>query len=240
MTGSCGAAGSGGEEADGMRIILFGPPGSGKGTQGELVERKYGLPRISTGDLLRQAVADKTPLGLKAEAMMNGGKLVSDDIVENLIRERTAEPDCSKGYLLDGFPRNIAQARSLEAMDPKRPEIVIEIDVDLDILVKRLESRRICVGCGAVYNNKLQPSKNEERCDSCGSPLHQRKDDQPEVIRERMRVYGEQTEKLREYYLAKKVYTRVDGTGTVEEVFSRISRYLDRELVQAGSTKGLT
>ncbi len=218
---------------------MFGPPGSGKGTQGELVERKYGLPRISTGDLLRRAVTDKTHLGLKAEAMMNQGKLVSDDIVEELVRERIARPDCDRGYLLDGFPRNIVQARILEAMDPKRPEIVIEIDVNQDILIKRLESRLICAGCGAVYNNQLQPLKNEERCESCGSPLHQRKDDQPEVIRERMRVYREQTEKLREYYLAKKVYTRVDGTGTLEEVFSRISRYLDRELVQAGSTKGL-
>jgi adenylate kinase len=222
-----------------MRIILFGPPGSGKGTQGELVERKYGLPRISTGDLLRRAVADKTPLGLKAEAMMNQGKLVSDDIVEDLVRERTAQPDCQKGYLLDGFPRNLAQARSLEAMDPERPEIVIDIDVNLELLIKRLESRRVCAGCSAVYSITHQPSKNEGRCDLCGGPLQQRKDDQPEVIRERMRVYREQTEKLREYYLAKKVYHRVDGTGTVEEVFGWISRYLDRQLAQAEAIKGL-
>jgi adenylate kinase len=222
-----------------MRIILFGPPGSGKGTQGELVERKYGLPRISTGDLLRRAVADKTPLGLKAEAMMNQGKLVSDDIVEDLVRERTAQPDCHKGYLLDGFPRNLDQARSLEAMDPERPEIVIEIDVDPEILVQRLENRRVCADCGAVYNRTHQPSKTEGRCDLCDGPLQRRKDDQPEVIRERMKVYKEQTEKLREYYLAKKVYHRVDGTGTADKVFGRISRYLDRQMAQAEAAKGL-
>ncbi len=212
-----------------MRIILLGPPGSGKGTQGELVEKKYGLPRISTGDLLRRAVADKTPLGLKAEAMMSQGKLVSDDIVVDLVRERTARPDCRKGYLLDGFPRNLAQARSLEVMDPERPETVIDIDVNLDLLVRRLESRRICADCGAVYNLDLNPLGREGRCDVCGGPVEQRKDDQPEVIRERMRVYKEETAKLREYYSAKDVYHRVDGSGTVEEVFGRISKHLDQE-----------
>ncbi len=222
-----------------MRIILLGPPGSGKGTQGELVEKKYGLPRISTGDLLRRAVADKTPLGLKAETMMNQGKLVSDNIVVDLVRERTAKPDCRKGYLLDGFPRNLAQARRLEAMDPERPEIVIDIDLNLDLLIGRLESRRVCGGCSAVYNHGLNLPRQEDRCDICGGRLEQRKDDQPDIIRERMRVYKERTEKLREYYQTKKVYHRVDGNGTVEEVFGRISGYLDRRLARAEAAKGL-
>jgi adenylate kinase len=213
-----------------MRIILFGPPGSGKGTQGDLIERRYGLPKISTGDLLRQAVRDKTPLGVKAEQMMNRGELVSDEVVEGLVRERIASPDARRGYLLDGFPRNLAQVQSLEAMDGGQPEIVIEIDIDRRLLVDRMQARLTCRNCGAVYNLKLQKPRTEGRCDICGGELYQRADDRPEVIRERLRVYREQAEKIRAHYEAKGVFHRVDGAGSVEDVFRRISGLLDSRL----------
>jgi len=222
-----------------MRIILFGPPGSGKGTQGDLIEKRYGVPRISTGDLLRRAVLEKSALGKKAEAQMNRGKLVSDDIVEGLVRERIAAPDCRAGYVLDGFPRNLAQVRSLEAMDGSRPEMVIEIDVDACTLVERMQSRLTCQKCGAVYNLSLQKPKIKGRCDVCGGPLVQRQDDKPAVITERLRVYREQTEKIKAHYQAKLVYQKLDGSGSVEDVFGRLSRILDQKLVPAKSAKAL-
>jgi adenylate kinase len=213
-----------------MRIILFGPPGSGKGTQGDLVERRYGFPKISTGDLLRRAVRERTPLGIKAEALMRRGELVSDEIVEGLVRERIKRPDALRGYLLDGFPRNLAQVLSLESMDGERPEVVIEIEVDDRSLVERMEGRLTCRTCGAVYSLRLKGPRVEGRCDVCGGELYQREDDRPEVIRERLRVYREQIEKIRAHYRAKGVFRRVDGTGSVADVFARISAILDREL----------
>jgi adenylate kinase len=213
-----------------MRIILFGPPGSGKGTQGDLIEKKYGLPKISTGDLLRRAVLEKTALGRKAEEQMSRGKLVSDEIVEGLVRERIKESDCLAGYILDGFPRNLGQVKSLEAMDGSRPEMAIEIDLDVCTLVERMQSRLTCRNCGAIYNLSLQKPKIKGRCDVCGGQLFQRDDDRPAVISERMRVYREQTEKIRAHYQAKNVYHKVDGSGPVEEVFGRLSRLLDRRL----------
>src|SRR4030066_175165 len=162
-----------------MRIILFGPPGSGKGTQGDLVERRYGIPKISTGDLLRRAVRERTLLGIKAEA---------------------------------------------------RPEVVIEIDVDSRCLIERMQSRLTCRTCGAVYNLRVQKPRTEGRCDVCGGGLYQRADDRPEVIGERLRVYREKTEKIRAHYQAKGVFHRVDGSGSVNDVFGRISGTLDREL----------
>jgi adenylate kinase len=222
-----------------MRIILFGPPGSGKGTQGDLVAKKYGFPKISTGDLLRQAVRDQTPIGRKAEAMMNQGSLVSDDIVEELVGQRIKSPDCRRGYLLDGFPRNIAQAESLEKMDGGRQEIAVEIDIDIPILVRRLGSRRVCSRCGTIYNLSLQAPKKEGRCDACGGSLFQRKDDDPDVIKERLRVYREQTEKIRGFYQAKNVYRRIDGSGMVEDVFGRLCYVLDTDLAKAEANKAL-
>jgi adenylate kinase len=212
-----------------MRVILFGPPGSGKGTQGDLVERRYGFPRISTGDLLRRAVQERTPLGVQAEAMMNRGELVSDEIVLGLVREKIAEPEARRGYILDGFPRNPAQVRGLEALDGGRPEVVIELDVESEVLIERMQGRLTCRNCGATANLRLEKPRVEGRCDLCGGELSQRPDDRPEVIRERLRVYHQQTEKIRPHYQAKGVYHRVDGSGTVDEVFGRISAILDRE-----------
>jgi len=222
-----------------MRIILFGPPGSGKGTQGDLVEKKYGFPKISTGDLLREAVRKQTLIGRKVEAMMNQGSLVRDDIVEELVRQRIKSPDCRHGYLLDGFPRNVAQAESLEEMDGGRQEIAIEIEIDIPILVRRLESRRVCSCCGTIYNLSLQAPGNEGRCDACGGSLFQRKDDDPDVIKERMRVYRERSEQIKGFYQAKNVYRRIDGSGSVEDVFNRLSYVLDAELAKLEANKAL-
>jgi len=210
-----------------MRVILFGPPGSGKGTQADLVERHYGFPKISTGDLLRRAVQDRTPLGIRAEEMMNRGELVADDIVNGLVRERITSPDAERGYVLDGFPRNLAQVHSLESMDGERSEVVIEIDVDRETLVERMQGRLTCRNCGAVTNRSLRKPRTEGRCDVCGGELYQRDDDRPEVISERLRVYRETTEKVRAHYQAKGVFHRVDGAASVDEVFGRIRAVLD-------------
>lgn len=213
-----------------MRIILFGAPGSGKGTQGDLMAKRYGFPRISTGDLLRQAVKMRTPLGRKAEAIMKEGLLVNDEIVEELVRERIADPGCRKGYILDGFPRTVAQAEALKEIDGKRPEIVIGVEVPSEVLMERLSRRRVCPSCQAIYNLIVQPPKDQGQCDVCQSKLVQRSDDEPDVIRERLKVYCEQTEKLKDYYLRKRSYRPVDGRGTIEEIFRRIVHILDEAL----------
>ena len=213
-----------------MRIILFGPPGSGKGTQGDRVEQKYGLPKVSTGDLLRQAVRDGTPLGRRAEDLMRQGLLVNDEIVEALVRERLAKPDCRQGYLLDGFPRNLSQVTILESMDGARPEVVIEIAIPSAEIIARLGGRRTCSACKAIYGVAGQEPRVEGICDVCGGSLYQRPDDKPEVIAERLRVYEEQTARIREHYQAKGVYHLADGAGPVEEVFGRIAAILDRAM----------
>jgi len=213
-----------------MRVILFGAPGSGKGTQGELLEKSFGFPRISTGDLLRRAVREGTPLGKQAEAFMADGRLVSDEIVQGLVRERIDSPDCGRGYILDGFPRTVAQAEAIEDMDGDRPEIVIGIEVRPEVLVRRLSGRRICPACQAVYNLTVQPPREAGVCDSCGTRLIQRPDDTPEVIRERIKVYHAQTEKLRDFYLRKDVYRAVDGERPIGEIFDELTRIVDAAL----------
>jgi adenylate kinase len=215
-----------------MRIILFGPPGSGKGTQGDLIAARCGTPKISTGDLLRRAVREGTALGKKAEAQMNRGALVSDDIVEGLVQERITAPDARSGYLLDGFPRNLDQVRSLEAMDGGRPEVAIEVDVDRNILIERLRGRRTCRSCGAVFNLLVQKPRVDGRCDVCGGELYERADDRLDIIEKRLKVYEEETGGIKSHYRAKSVYRRVDGSGPVETVFALISEILD--LAKAG------
>jgi adenylate kinase len=210
-----------------MRIILLGAPGSGKGTQGDLLGKRTGFPRISTGDLLRLAVRRKSPLGLRAEALMAQGLLVSDDVVEGLVRERIAEADCRGGYILDGFPRTIPQAEALAAMDGGRPEIVIGIEVDPEILIERLSGRRVCPACQAVFNLSGQPPARPGVCDACGGGLVQRPDDTAEVIRKRIAVYLEQTAPLKDYYRRKNGLHTVDGRGTIEEIASAVARILE-------------
>lgn len=213
-----------------MRIILLGPPGCGKGTQADLLEKKFGFPKISTGDLLRKAVDEETPLGKKAEVFMKQGKLVSDEIVVGMIRERLEARGCKEGYILDGFPRNISQAQTLEKINEDCPEIVFDIEMDEQALINRLQARRICSGCGAIYNLLLQKPELEGICDVCGGSLIQRKDDKPSVIKERLRVYHQKTEKLIDYYLRRGVYNKINGRGEVEAVFGRIYAILDKEL----------
>jgi len=216
-----------------MRIILLGPPGSGKGTQADLIEKKYGFPKISTGDLLREAVREGTPLGKKAAMFMNKGQLVSDDIVIAMIKERIEEADCQAGYVLDGFPRNLVQAHALEEIDRNTSEVVIDIQLDEEELISRLQARRICSRCQSIYNIQVRKPKHEGICDKCGATLIQRKDDKPEVIKERLQVYTEKTKRLIDYYSRKNVYHSVDGGGGIEAVFQRICSILDKEITHS-------
>lgn len=220
-----------------MRIVLFGAPGSGKGTQGEILARSHGFPRISTGDLLRQAVKDRTPLGLEAEAFMKAGELVSDDIVIGLVRERLARPDCRRGYILDGFPRTIAQAEAVRAMDPGRVELVIGLEIDPEVLAGRLSSRRVCGSCRAVFNLSAQPPARPGVCDACGGSLELRTDDTPAVIRERLRVYLAQTEPLKAFYRAGGVYRAVSGGGSIESIAVEIGRIADAAIAAVRSAE---
>lgn len=212
-----------------MRIILFGPPGSGKGTQGELIEEKYGFPKISTGDLLRQEVAEQTPLGKKAATQMKKGGLVKDELVVEMVKGRILKDDCRQGYVLDGFPRNISQAREFEGMASHRKEIVIDIQLPEKVIVERLLARRICPGCGVIYNLLVIKPKTEGICDHCGTELIQREDDTREVIEERLKVYHQRTEPLIGYYREKKTYRRVDGSGEIQAVFHQIYSLLEAE-----------
>jgi adenylate kinase len=217
-----------------MRVILLGPPGSGKGTQGDLVGEKYSFPKISTGDILRLEVQEGTPLGKEAKAAMDRGELVSDDIVVEMVKKKILRPDCRKGYVLDGFPRNVSQAQKLEEMEGDRAEIVMDISLTEKALISRLSARRICFRCGAVYNLLARHPKKDGSCDICQSKLIQRQDDRPGVIKERLKVYHRQTEPLIGYYKEKKIYHRIDGEGKIETVFDEISSILDGEIILQG------
>jgi adenylate kinase len=216
-----------------MRVILLGAPGSGKGSVGDLVRSAYGFPKISTGDLLRDAVERKTPLGLEAAAQMGKGRLVDDALVLKLLEERLGRPDCRDGYTLDGYPRNLAQARSLEQLDGGRPEVVFLIETREDVVIRRLATRRVCSSCGAIYNVITRKPAREGVCDVCGKSLIQRTDDRPDVIQERMRTYHMKTEPLIAHYQAKGVLHRVEGNGTVEDTFRPVRAILDEELRRA-------
>ncbi|MBM3312544.1 MAG: adenylate kinase [Candidatus Aminicenantes bacterium] len=205
-----------------MRIVLLGAPGSGKGTVAERLERATGFPRISTGDLLRKAIREKTPLGRKAEGVMAAGGLVPDDLVVGIVRERIAEPDCRAGYILDGFPRTAAQAEALRRLDGGRPEVAVDLEVSAETVVSRLSARRVCPSCQAVYNLVSRPTARPGICDVCGAALVERPDDKAEVIRERFRVYEAQTAPLRESFRARGVLRKVDAEGKPEDVFVRV------------------
>lgn len=217
-----------------MRLILLGAPGSGKGTMGEMISRATGFPRISTGDLLRKAVREDNPVGRKAEAVMKSGGLVEDATVTELVRERIAAPDCLGGYILDGYPRTIAQAEAIEAIDPARPEIVLDLAVGEETIVGRLSGRRICPSCGAVFHVVNMPPKVAGVCDACEGDLVQRADDAAATIRERLRVYHEATAPLQARYRNKGTYRSVDGEGFPEEVYSRIAGVLAGPRPSAG------
>jgi adenylate kinase len=207
-----------------MRIVLLGAPGSGKGTQAQRLQAKYGVPQVSSGDLLRDAVARKTELGLKVKAVMDLGQLVSDDIVLGLIRERLGRPDAARGFILDGFPRNIDQANSLNALlkELGQPiDAVLLLDVRRETLIRRLAGRRTCPTCGTVYNIHSLPA-GTSTCSRDGTQLVQRDDDKEEVVVKRLEVYQKQTKPLIEYYSKLGLLRVVAGEGELEEVFERM------------------
>ncbi|MHA1297937.1 MAG: adenylate kinase [Candidatus Helarchaeota archaeon] len=208
-----------------MKIILLGPPGAGKGTQAKKIVEKYNILHLSTGDMLRQAVRDKTELGNTAKGYMEAGKLVPDELVIGIISERLKKPDCSKGYILDGFPRTIHQAEELDKIE--NIDVVLFIDVPFDELVHRLAGRWSCPKCGAVYNLRYTPPKKEGICDSCMNPLVQRDDDTEETVRKRIKTYQEQSEPLINYYKDKKILKKVKGTGNIDDIFRDIEKILD-------------
>jgi adenylate kinase len=209
-----------------MRIILLGPPGGGKGTQGALIETAWGFPRVSTGDLLRRAVRERTPLGLRAETRMNAGGLVEDDLVLGLVRERIARADCAAGYVLDGFPRTVPQAEGLEAMDADRSEIALDIAIDEKAMIQRLGRRLVCPECNAVFNPAVREPNRPGVCDACGAGLVRRPDDAPDVVSERLKVYRDGIEPLLTHYRDRNTLVRIDGSGSVDDVFSRIQAVL--------------
>ncbi len=207
-----------------MRIILLGSPGSGKGTQAQFITEKYAIPQISTGDMLRAAVRDGTPMGVEAKKVMDAGALVSDDIILGLIKERIAQPDCAIGFLLDGFPRTIAQAQGLEAMGVKIDH-VIEINVADEAIVERIAGRRVHSPSGRTYHVEYNPPKIEGVDDVTGEVLIQRDDDKEETVRKRLCIYHEQTKPLVGYYSAAEQpakFNSMSGVGTVEEITSKV------------------
>ena len=209
-----------------MRIILLGGPGSGKGTQAQFITEKYNIPQISTGDMLRAAVREGTPLGVEAKKIMAAGGLVSDDIILGLIEQRIAQPDCANGFLFDGFPRTIAQAEGLQNMHIAI-DYVIEIAVDDDEIVKRMSGRRVHPGSGRTYHIVFNPPKVDNVDDVTGEPLIQREDDQEETVRKRLAVYHQQTKPLVDFYagLAKQgqvKFSSIPGVGSVDEITERI------------------
>ncbi len=212
-------------------MILLGAPGAGKGTQGVNLAKIYGIPQISTGDILRENVRNKTPLGAKAKAFMDRGALVTDEIVVGMVIDRVAQDDCNEGFLLDGFPRNLAQAAALEEMLSKSGrsiDHVIGIEVGKDELIKRLSGRRICKGCQASYHAVFSPPLETGKCDKCGGELYQRDDDKEETIAKRLKVYDEETHPLVEYYTDKGLYRAIDGIGGVDDITGAITGAIDR------------
>lgn len=212
-----------------MNLILLGAPGSGKGTQAKFLVQKYSIPQISTGDILREEVKSGTVLGLKAKEYMDKGRLVPDGVVVGMVEERVKKGDCTAGFILDGFPRTVAQADALEGTLQRMKKAlsrVILVNVDEDELVKRLTGRRVCEKCGAGYHVIFDPPKQEGVCDKCQGKLYQRDDDKESTIRNRLKVYNNQTAPLIEYYQKKQLLSMVDGMGSIEEIFGRISKAL--------------
>ena len=205
-----------------MRLILLGPPGAGKGTQANIIRQKFGIPQISTGDMLRAAIQAGTPLGTELKKVLDAGQLVCDDIIMDLVKERLKKPDCKAGYLFDGFPRTIPQADAIEqagiAID-----YVLEIDVPDEEIITRMSGRRVHPGSGRVYHLKFNPPKTEGKDDATGEPLVQREDDLEETVRKRLEVYRAQTRPLVDYYkrLAADKYRKISGRGSVDEVTKR-------------------
>ena len=212
-----------------MKIIMLGAPGAGKGTQAKLIAEKYGVPHISTGDIFRANIKNGTELGKEAKEYMDKGLLVPDELTVRLLLDRDAQDDCKNGYVLDGFPRTIPQAEVLDKELTKLGDSVdfaVDVDVPDENIIRRMSGRRACLNCGATYHIVNIPPKKEGICDVCGSELVLRDDDQPETVKNRLKVYHEQTQPLIEYYTGKGVLRTVDGTLPMEEVFDAIVKIL--------------
>jgi adenylate kinase len=211
-----------------MRLILLGAPGAGKGTQAKRLSQRLEVPQISTGDMLRAAVAAGTPLGREARGYMDRGALVPDDVILGLVRERLALPDCEKGYILDGFPRTRAQAEGLAALPGVRIDHVLLLEVPPEDVVRRIAGRRTCAGCGAMSHVAFSPTRVSGRCDACGGETVQREDDREETVRRRLQVYAEQTAPLADYYEAAGLLRRIPGTGEIDAIFRRLLQAVGR------------
>ena len=199
-----------------MKIILFGAPGAGKGTQAELICQRLAIPSVSTGNIIREAIRGGTELGKLAKNFTDNGKLVPDEVVIGMIKERLAEDDCKGGFILDGFPRTVPQAEALDAMGVEI-DVVLSIEVNDDDIERRMSGRRSCPTCGATFHQQNNPPKQEGLCDKCGAGLVQRADDAAETVRARLAVYHEQTEPVKDYYKSKGKLREIDGTKTIEK-----------------------
>lgn len=212
-----------------MKIIMLGAPGAGKGTQAKKIAVKYAIPHISTGDIFRANIKNDTELGRKAKTYMDQGALVPDELVVDLIVDRFKNPDCANGYVLDGFPRTIPQAEALDnalIAIAEKVDFAINVEVPDENIINRMSGRRACVGCGATYHIKYNPTKVEGICDSCGEKLILRDDDKPETVKKRLSVYHEQTQPLIDFYSKKGILAEVDGTKDMDDVFNAIVNIL--------------
>ena len=211
-------------------MVLLGPPGAGKGTQAKLLQERFKACQVSTGDILRKAVAEQTPLGKQAAQYIKQGALVPDPLIVNLVAERLQDKDCEKGFILDGFPRTISQAESLDEILTRMGltlDRVLSVHVPHSVIVQRLAGRRTCKGCGALYHLTLDPPDKEGVCDRCGGELYQRDDDREETITARLKVYETQTAPLMNYYRERGLLRDIDGVGKVDEIRSRVIKVLE-------------
>ena len=215
-----------------MRVILLGPPGAGKGTQAKLISEKFSIPHISTGDIFRANIKEKTPLGIEAKRYIDNGQLVPDEVTIGIVKDRLTKDDCDNGFLLDGFPRTVAQAEALDEFLKginKDLDVALLIKVPEEFIMERMTGRRVCTSCGASYHIRFNPPKIEGKCDICDNELIQRKDDTEATVKERLEVYSKQTYPLINYYKDNGIISEVNGTESIDEVFGNISNILGRD-----------
>lgn len=215
-----------------MKIVLLGPPGAGKGTQAKSISNRYSIPHISTGDIFRKNISEETPLGIEAKQYIDNGQLVPDEVTINMVKDRLTWEDCKNGYLLDGFPRTVAQAEALQEFLESRDEkldTALCIEVPSSFILERMTGRRVCLSCGASYHIKFNSPAVDGVCDVCGDNIIQRKDDVEETVKERLDVYERQTQPLIDFYKEKNLLSTVDGTKAINEVFEGICNILGSE-----------